>query len=107
VIVHVATRSGAEGYLVPCPIRDAVIAAAERVEVPYQLRVSGGGTSDASAAHLAAGGIPTVDLAIPQRYSHSPVELLDLRDLAAAVALVEELVARPPTPAHLAFLPAE
>jgi endoglucanase len=34
-----------------------------------------------------------------------PVELLDLRDLAAAVALVEELVTHPPTPAQLAFLP--
>jgi len=107
VVVHLATRSGAEGYLMPRAVRDAVIAAAERVDVPYQLRVSAGGTSDASAAHLAAGGIPTVDLAIPRRYSHSPVELLDLRDLAAAVALVAEMVVRPPTPAQLAFLPAE
>lgn len=105
VVVHLATLSNARGYLVPRAMRDAVIAAAERADVPYQLRVSAGGISDASAAHLVAGGIPTIDLAIPRRYSHSPVELLDLRDLAAAVALVEELVTNPPTPAQLAFLP--
>jgi putative aminopeptidase FrvX len=41
---------------------------------------------------------------IPRRYSHSPVELLDLRDLAAALSLVEELVLHPPTREDLSFL---
>jgi len=41
---------------------------------------------------------------LPRRYSHSPVEMLDLRDLAAALALVEELVMHPPAAEDLAFL---
>ncbi len=48
VVVHLATLSNnARGYLVPHAIRDAVVAAAERAHVPYQLRVSAGGVSDA------------------------------------------------------------
>jgi hypothetical protein len=38
-------------------------------------------------------------------YNHyPPVELLDLRDLAVALALVEELVMHPPATEELAFL---
>ena len=35
---------------------------------------------------------------------HSDTDLLDLNDLAAALALVEELVMHPPAPEELAFL---
>jgi putative aminopeptidase FrvX len=56
-----------------------------------------------AAAHLAAGGIATLEIKIPRRYSHSPVEVLDLRDLADVVSLVEELVLHPPSPEDLAF----
>jgi putative aminopeptidase len=109
VVIHLATQSGqtgGRGYLVSRAICDAVIAAAGRADVPYQLRVSsgGGGVSDATAAHVAGVGVPTMDLAIPRRYSHSPVELLDLRDLAAAVCLVEEIALHPPSSSELAFI---
>jgi putative aminopeptidase FrvX len=60
--------------------------------------------TDAAAAHLVGGGIATLEVKIPRRYSHSPVELLDLRDLAAALTLVEELVLHPPTVEGLSFL---
>jgi putative aminopeptidase FrvX len=66
--------------------------------------VTGGGMTDAAAAHLAAGGIATLQVNIPRRYSHSPVEMLDLRDLAAALALVEELVLHPPTREDMSFV---
>lgn len=60
--------------------------------------------TDAAAAHLAGEGIPTLEVKLPRRYSHSPVEMLDLSDLAAALALVEELVVHPPAIEELAFL---
>jgi len=41
---------------------------------------------------------------IPRRYSHSPVEMLDLRDLADVLSLVEELVLHPPKEEELSFL---
>jgi len=60
--------------------------------------------TDAAAAHLAEDGTATLQVQIPRRYSHSPVEVLDLRDLAAAIHLVEALVEQPPTRDELAFL---
>ena len=33
---------------------------------------------------------------VQRRYAHSPVELLDRRDLMAAIAFVEEVVHHPP-----------
>jgi len=80
--------------------------AAQRANAPYQLAViSGhGSVTDAAAAHLVAGGIATLEVKIPRRYSHSPVELVDLRDMAAVLAIVEELVLHPPTKEQLAFV---
>lgn len=104
VLITPASGSGDQGFLLPKAARDVMIAAAQRAGVPYQLAVTSGGVTDAAAAHLVAGGIATLEIKLPRRYSHSPVELLDLRDLAAALALVEELVTHPPTKEQLAFL---
>jgi len=99
-----ASGGGDTGFLMPRAAREAIITAAERVGAPYQLAIADGGVTDAAAAHLAAGGIPTLEIKLPRRYSHSPVELLDLRDLSAALAIVEALVTHPPTAAQLSFL---
>src|SRR5713226_4063953 len=104
VLITPASGSGDSGFLFPKAAREAMITAAQRAGVPYQLAVTGRGMTDAAAAHLAAGGIATLEVKIPRRYSHSPVEMLDLRDLAAALSLVEELVLHPPTTAELSFL---
>jgi len=99
-----ASDSESSGFLLPRAARMAMIAAAQRAGVPYQLAVTGGGVTDAAAAHLVAGGIATLQVNIPRRYSHSPVEMLDLRDLAAVLSLVEELVLHPPSEEELSFL---
>lgn len=99
-----ASDSTFSGFLMPHAARQAIIAAAERAGVPYQLAVTDGGVTDAAAAHLVAGGIATLQVNIPRRYSHSPVEMLDLQDLAAVLSLVEELVLHPPTMKQLSFL---
>ncbi|MFL5699790.1 MAG: M42 family metallopeptidase [Ktedonobacteraceae bacterium] len=104
VLITPASSSGNHGFLLPRAVRDAMIAAVRRVGVPYQLAVTEGGVTDAAAAHLAGEGIITFEVKLPRRYSHSPVEMLDLNDLAAALALVEELVIHPPAPEELAFL---
>ena len=75
VILSCATS----GYLVSRAMQNAMQAVAQRQGVPYQWSVASGGSSDASAAHLAASGVATMDLGLPRRYAHSPVELLDLR----------------------------
>jgi len=103
VILSCATS----GYLVSRAMQNAMEAVAQRQGVPYQWSVASGGSSDASAAHLAASGVPTMDLGMPRRYAHSPVELLDLRDLAAAVNFAETVVRQPPHLSDLAFLSVE
>lgn len=89
VILDVANK----GYLVPRVLRELMLSIVERNRIPYQLVVSQKGSSDASEAY--AVGIPTLDIGLPRRYAHSPVELLDLRDLGAAIAFVEEMVLHP------------
>ncbi len=103
-LITPSSESGDAGFLLPRASRNAIIAAAQRAGVPYQLAVTGGGVTDAAAAHLAAGGIATLEVKIPRRYSHSPVEMLDLRDLAAILSIVEELVLHPPSREELSFL---
>ncbi len=104
VLITPMSDSTSGGFLLPHAARDVLIRAAERIGVPYQLAIAPGGVTDAAAAHLAAGGIATLEIKLPRRYSHSPVEMLDLTDLAAALALVEELVLHPPSQEELAFL---
>lgn len=104
VLITPASGSGSGGFLLPRAAREAILAAAGRADIPYQLAVTSGGVTDAAAAHLAGTGVASLEIKLPRRYSHSPVEMLDLRDLAAALALVEELVMHPPTTADLAFL---
>jgi putative aminopeptidase FrvX len=65
-------------------------------DIPFQLEVGSGGTTDATAIHLERGGIPSTTLSIPTRYIHSPVEVIDIRDVEEGVRLlVEALKTRP------------
>jgi len=103
-LITPSSSSGGTGFLIPRAAQEAMIAAAQRAGVPYQLAVTGSGVTDAAAAHLAGGGVATLEVKIPRRYSHSPVEMVDLRDVIAVLGLVEELVLHPPTEEELGFL---
>lgn len=48
--------------------------------------VSGG--TDAGSIHLTREGVLTGGISIPCRYIHSPVEMVDLSDVSAAVRLM-------------------
>jgi endoglucanase len=58
--------------------------------------VGAGGTTDATAIHLERGGIPSTTLSITTRYIHSPVEVVDPRDIEAGVALLVEALKTKP-----------
>lgn len=63
---------------------DAMLEIAKENEIPYQYEVMGGGTgTDADHISGCLCGIPTALLSIPQKYMHTPVEVVDLRDVAA------------------------
>lgn len=67
---------------------------ADKLEIPYKLeplpRHSG---TDAYALQIAAEGIPTMVVSIPLRYMHTPVEMIDLRDVERAGRLLAEFAA--------------
>ncbi len=63
---------------------------AERDAIPYQECIFPGFGSDGAA--LIRAGIPTALLGLPTRYTHSPFELLDERDLEAALSLLQAFV---------------
>ena len=67
---------------------------AERIEIPVSDDMMPEYSStDADAMQLVAEGIPTMVLSIPQRYMHTPVELVALKDIQRAGRLLAEFVA--------------
>jgi endoglucanase len=56
--------------------------------INVQMEVGTGGTTDATAIHLNKGGVPSTTISPPTRYIHSPVEVLDIRDIEAGVELL-------------------
>lgn len=68
---------------------------AEQLEIPYAVEVmpSHSGT-DAFALQVATEGIPTMVVAIPLRYMHTPVEVVALKDIRRTAHLVSEFIAQ-------------
>lgn len=63
--------------------------AAEREKIPYQIEGSMPIiTSDAAAVQFAGAGVPSLTIKIPSRYTHGPVEVCSLTDVAATADLV-------------------
>jgi endoglucanase len=72
-----------------------MVAAAEKLKMPYQLEVLEGGTTDASVIQLTRAGVPVGCLSIPCRYVHFPSEMVDLDDVENAVKLLVRLISHP------------
>jgi endoglucanase len=63
--------------------------AAERQGLPYQIEGSMPIiTSDAAAVQLTGAGVPSLTIKIPSRYTHGPIEVCSLKDIAATADLV-------------------
>jgi len=62
-------------------VRDAMIAAANAKNIPYQLEVLTFGGTDAGAIQLSRAGVPSGTLSVATRYVHSATETLDMRDM--------------------------
>ena len=65
--------------------------AASRLDIPHTVHAAGGESwTDADAIHVAREGIATGLVSIPNRYMHSPNELVSLDDLDRAAELIAE-----------------
>jgi endoglucanase len=63
--------------------------AAQREEIPFTIAASARSTgTDADAIHLSRAGVPTGGVSIALRYMHSPVEMVQLDDIAACARLI-------------------
>ncbi|MFB6120553.1 MAG: M20/M25/M40 family metallo-hydrolase [Halobacteriaceae archaeon] len=71
-----------------------VDAARDGADGDVQVRAAGTRTStDTDAFYVQRGGVPALSLGIPNRYMHTPVEVVDLRDVDAAATLCAAMAA--------------
>lgn len=88
-------RSG-KGLFADTTVLSLLENAAKRANIPYQLTTFTGGNTDATAMHLVRSGIPSGAITVPRRYSHSPVEMLNINDAVGAMKVLKELVLNMP-----------
>lgn len=89
----------ARGSVISPVVFGLLVDAARRLNVPYGVRATGRNTStDADAIHIAREGIATALVGIPNRYMHSPNELVSLDDVDRAADVIAE-ACRAVTPA--------
>ncbi len=65
---------------------------AEANDIPYQYRNVMAGGNDSGKINQSRGGVPTIEIAVPTRYVHSPVSVIHLDDFANTVKLVKALI---------------
>jgi putative aminopeptidase FrvX len=86
---------GTLGGLIPNPKLVRLFdAAASDLGIELQRGASIGGLTDASFLQLLHHGVPAIDVGVPMRYSHSPVEMVCLDDVQQAITLFTEVVSR-------------
>jgi putative aminopeptidase FrvX len=73
---------------------DFVLAVARVENIPHQLAVRTGGSTDGGAIHLSNAGVPTVVLGVPARYIHAHASIIHLDDYLATRDLVLALLVR-------------
>lgn len=73
-------------------LKDAIIISAKKSNIPFQLNVFYGGLTDASFLQLENKGIPSIEIGFPIRYSHSPLEACDLKDIELTIKLLEGFI---------------
>jgi len=66
---------------------------ADEKGIPYQVKGAPGGTgTDANAIQLTRGGVATGLVSIPNRYMHSPCEVVSLKDIDNIIELLAQTV---------------
>ena len=71
-----------------------LVETAQEYKIPYQFKQAVAGGTDAGRITLVKEGVPSVAVAVPTRYIHSPVSLLSKRDLDHLVALMTKALPR-------------
>jgi putative aminopeptidase FrvX len=78
-------RAMDNGYLAPRELIDRFLTIAKKAGVPVQVGFTGGATD---GMPFLADGPAMLPFSWPGRYSHSPIEVADLRDVESLVRLI-------------------
>lgn len=79
------------GSVISPVVFDLLRTTAAAHDIPYSVQAAGRDTStDADAIHVAREGVATGLVSVPNRYMHSPNEMVSLADLDAAATLLAE-----------------
>lgn len=74
-------------------VGELLIKTAERKRIPYQMQAAPRATgTDANAIQISRAGVAAGLLSIPNRYMHTPVEVVSLKDLDNASRLLAEFI---------------
>jgi endoglucanase len=72
---------------------ELLVKVAEKEKIPYQVEgLPRGSGTDANAMQLTKSGVATAIVSIPNRYMHTPVEIVDLADLENAARLISAFI---------------
>jgi putative aminopeptidase FrvX len=86
-------RAIENGSISPPVVRTQVQQAARTAGIPLQIGLTQGGTDGTTFTFY---GAPNTGLSWPGRYSHTPAEVLDLRDVERLSQLIGALAKRSP-----------
>ena len=85
----------ARGANINPPLFRLLVETAKKQKIPYQVEPAPRGTgTDANAMQLSRAGVATGLVSVPNRYMHSPCELVHLDDLENVSAVIAYTVAR-------------
>ncbi|WP_321421480.1 M42 family metallopeptidase [uncultured Methanobacterium sp.] len=84
----ILTDASGRGLITHPQVKELLISVALEENIPHQVEVSEGGTTDATAIHLTRAGIPTGVISPPSRYIHTPVSVVNVQDVENAVKLI-------------------
>ncbi len=93
-VIKIVDGRNASGLIGSRKLIELLVETAKEEGIPFQLGILTGGTTDATAISLVGEGVPAAVIAVPTRYIHSPVEMLDLRDAVNASKLLRATTMR-------------
>ncbi|HHY45816.1 MAG TPA: M42 family metallopeptidase [Firmicutes bacterium] len=81
-------RGELNGVLPNPKLKSYILSIAESRKIPVQRNTFFGGLTDASYVQLEGPGIPCIELGIPLRYTHAPIEACAISDIKSCIELL-------------------
>lgn len=88
----VAIKVKDAGIIVPPEVKKDMVETCKLNDIPYQMEVLDGGSTDTASINLTKNGIPAGCISVPTRYLHSSAEKLCISDVDNAVKLLIKLL---------------